>query len=85
MKDKPIDRTTDFSRAESAADKWIGSYTWAQQGGVSNILEINRILRSLWIHGYMAGHQDATASKSTVVLQPEGRGLMLADREDERA
>ena len=54
-----IDRTADLRRAENAADEWIGSYTWALQGGVSNILEIDRILRSLWIHGYMAGHQDA--------------------------
>lgn len=62
MKGKPIDRTAELHRAEVAADKWIGTYTWAQQGGVSNILEINRILRSLWINGYMAGYQDAAAS-----------------------
>ena len=66
MKDGPIDRTRDLRRAEEAADRWIGSYTWAQQGGVSNILEINRILRSLWVHGYMAGYQDAAADEAGV-------------------
>ena len=55
MKEDPIDRTADYQRAEKAADKWIGQYTWAQQGGVSNTLDINGILRALWIHGYIAG------------------------------
>lgn len=63
MKGKPIDRTADLRRAEVAADKWIGRCTWAQQGGVSNILEIDRILRALWIHGYMSGYQDAAADQ----------------------
>jgi hypothetical protein len=52
MKGEPRDRTADYRRAEKSADEWIGQYTWTQQAGIP--ADMNRILRAMWIHGYMA-------------------------------
>ena len=50
--DEPRDSTDDLQIAEAAADKWIGRYTWTQQAGLP--ADMNRVLRAIWIHGYMA-------------------------------
>lgn len=52
MKGGPRNRTADYLKAEKAADAWIGQYTWAQQAAIPT--NMDRILRAMWIHGYMA-------------------------------
>ena len=59
MKDKPRDITDIVTEADRAADEWIGDYRWTQQAGLP--ADMNRILRAMWIHGYVAGRE---ASKS---------------------
>jgi hypothetical protein len=62
VKDEPRDIGPVTREAERAADKWIGPYLWTQQAGIPN--DMNRILRAIWIHGYVAGREAQTVRES---------------------